>query len=230
MEGLTASKWRLDVPTSDQIQLHEDIGAVIGRRRDLSGVEVSEAERLVEPDGGREGVVGFEVEPAGVQAARFVDGGLQDAAANSLPLVLGRNGHLSDFELAGADAEERAAADGLAVDDREKNLTAGGEDGFLRVGEGGLVLVFNAEVGGDPLLVEGSEGGLVAGLEEADENLLGALNRTRHCRLPSLTGRGLSRLYFQYSFAKFDSIRGRNLGCGREAGLEGFLAHGGVDC
>src|ERR1700746_3825571 len=178
----------------DQLQFHEDVGAVIGGGSGVAGVEVPETERSVEPNGGREGVVGFEVEPAGAQTARFVDGGAQDAAANPLPMVLGCNGHLCDFEFSRAHADQRAAADGLAVDDCEKNAAARGEDGLLRVGEGGLVFFFDPEVGADPLLVEGSEGGLVAGLEEADEHLIGAWNWTRHYRLPSLTKRGLSRL------------------------------------
>jgi len=62
---------------SAEEHLHKDIGAGVGRGRKTGGIDVAEAEGLVEVDGGCEGVVGFDVEAGCAGFFCGVDGGAE---------------------------------------------------------------------------------------------------------------------------------------------------------
>ena len=129
---------------------------------------MAKAEGLVEVDGGCECVVGFDVEAGCAGFLCGIDGRAEKHASDTGALMRGCDGHFSDFEFPAGDADEGDAADTLVVGDGEEYLAARVEDGRLRMVEGVLVFGLDLEVARDPLLVEATEGGFVAGLEVAD--------------------------------------------------------------
>ena len=79
-----------------------------------------------------------------------------------------RYGHFANFELAWGYEEQSTAADGVVFMEGEEDPSAAVDDGGLRISEGLLVLRFDGEVAGNPLFVETTEGGFVAGLKVAN--------------------------------------------------------------
>lgn len=153
-----------------EIHLHKDVGAgVEGGRATVRG-DVAEADGFIQVDGGGKPGAAAEGEAEGAEGAGEGDGGEQDLATDAVAAEVFGDGHLGEFELAGELRDEGAAADGAGAGEGHEDVAAGVEDAGLRVAEVEVVAVFHAEVVGDPLLVEGEEGGGIGWLEGADLN------------------------------------------------------------
>ena len=153
---------------------HEDVGAGVGAGWEGVGWDVAEADGLVEMDGGGEFGAAAEEEGGCADEAGLGDGVVEQLPAETLAAMMRRDCHLGELVDAVADGNEGDAASGFGAGEEQEDMAALAKDGGLGIVEGLAVAGLEGEVAGDPLFVQGAEGGgVVAGAEGADGDGLG---------------------------------------------------------
>src|SRR6266853_5990299 len=121
--------------SSKQNQLHVHIGSSVGRGNDAVGIDMLEAEGLIEVNGGRQYVIGFKIESVRASTAPLFDHRLKQSAANAGALVRRLDSHLGHLKFSLAGANQCAAADASFPGSGKENSPARVENIFLRVGK-----------------------------------------------------------------------------------------------